>query len=63
MIDVGGEVVAGIGNLRLVANKNPGLSPDARHFELEQIGIGVETAMNPCGRNHLTKITCWYRSH
>ena len=56
VIDIDGEEVPGVGYLAFVADKNPGLAPDALHFQLEDFRVGVDAAMQACGFNQPGKV-------
>jgi hypothetical protein len=47
--DLGAEIIAGVFYLALVADVDPGDTEDVSHLEFENIGIGVQAAMNPGG--------------
>ena len=49
--ELGGDVVTRARHLAGVAHEQPGAPEDALHFELENIGIGVDVAVNASGTN------------
>jgi hypothetical protein len=44
--DLGAKIIAGVSCLTLVADVDPGDAEDVSHLEFENIGIGVQAAMN-----------------
>src|SRR5262249_38733468 len=47
--ELDGDVIAGVRHLALVADEQPRAAEDALHFELEQLGIGVDAAVHATG--------------
>ena len=44
--EIGGDEVAGIGRLAFVADEQPGAAENARHFQVEQVRVGVNAPVH-----------------
>src|SRR5262249_24085420 len=54
--ELGGDVIAGRGNLARMPDIEPGAAEDALHLELEDRGIGIDVAVHAAGLDQLRDV-------